>query len=133
MILHTAGGDHTYQVEIAETLQEKARGLMFRRSLPQDQGMIFVYDTPRVMTMWMRNTYIPLDMVFIAENGTVLNIVAETEPFSTDIISSSGKALAVLEINGGAAARIGLKPGDRVAFPGLGQAPDTENKGSGLW
>ena len=120
LVLKTASGDHRYRVEVAKTPAEKARGLMFRRGLPQDQGMIFLYETPRVMSMWMRNTSIPLDMIFITENGTILRTEANTEPFSTDVIYSGGKAAAVLELNAGEAERIGLKPGDRVIFPGLG-------------
>ena len=83
--------------------------------------------------MWMRNTYIPLDMIFITEQGKVLRVEADTEPFSTDVIDSGGTATAVLELNGGEAARIGLKPGDEVVFPGLGAAPVTETEKSGTW
>lgn len=127
VVLRTDSGEHSYAVEIATTQAEKARGLMFRRSMPQDSGMIFLYDTPKVMSMWMRNTYIPLDMIFITQEGSVLRVEANTEPFSTDVIYSGGDAIAVLELNAGEAARIGLKPGDRVEFPGLG----TEQ--SGAW
>jgi uncharacterized membrane protein (UPF0127 family) len=73
--------------------------------------------------MWMRNTYIPLDMVFITAEGRVRRIEADTEPFSTDLIRSGGEVAAVLELNAGQAAKIGVKPGDRVIFPGLGTAP----------
>lgn len=127
VVLTTGTGEHAYDVEIAVSPTEKARGLMFRRSLPQDGGMIFLYDQPRVMSMWMRNTYIPLDMVFITEQGTVLRIEENTEPFSTDVIYSGGDAIAVLELNAGEAARIGLKPGDRVSYPGIGET------GTGAW
>jgi hypothetical protein len=84
--------------------------------------MLFVYDRPQAATMWMKNTYIPLDMVFIAQDGTVHRIEANTEPFSTALISSEGDIVAVLELNAGEAARIGLKRGDRAIYPGLGQA-----------
>ncbi|MEM8574009.1 MAG: DUF192 domain-containing protein [Pseudomonadota bacterium] len=123
LVLKTGTGTHTYTVEIAETPGEKARGLMFRRSMPQDRGMIFIYDPPQRATMWMRNTYISLDMIFITEEGTVLRIESNTEPFSTDIIDAGGITKAVLELNAGETARIGLKPGDRVLFPGLASEP----------
>jgi uncharacterized protein len=106
---------------------------MFRRSMPRDHGMIFLYDPPRRATMWMRNTVIPLDMIFITEEGTVLRIEAHTEPFSTTVIDAGGIAEAVLELNAGEAARIGLKPGDRVVFPGLGSEPALETEQSGSW
>ena len=133
VVLETSTGEHAYTVEIAEWPQEKARGLMFRRSMPQEHGMIFLLDPPRRATMWMRNTYISLDMIFISEQGTVLRIEANTEPFSTDVFDSGGIAKAVLELNAGEAARIGLKPGDRVVFPGLGAAPAREAEKSGTW
>lgn len=139
LILKTASGDHTYTVEVADDPGEKARGLMFRRTMPKDRGMIFLYDAPQDLSMWMRNTYIPLDMIFITERGTVLRVEANTEPFSTDIITSGGEAVAVLELNGGEAAEIGLKPGDRVVFPGLGPGASRETEkpdepaNFGLW
>lgn len=120
LVLKTASGEHSYTVEIADTDRERATGLMFRRSLPEKSGMIFLYDPPQRVGMWMRNTYIPLDMVFITAEGTVRRVEADTEPFSTDLIRSGGEVAAVLELNAGQAAKIGLKPGDRVVFPGLG-------------
>ncbi|MGE3529035.1 MAG: DUF192 domain-containing protein [Methyloceanibacter sp.] len=117
----TDTGEHSFDVEVMTTDGERAKGLMFRRSLPEQSGMLFLYARPHSATMWMKNTFIPLDMVFIAEGGTVHRIEANTEPFSTAIISSEGDIIAVLELNAGAAARIGLKPGDPVIFPGLGK------------
>jgi uncharacterized protein len=122
-VLRTESGTHSYAVEVAVTDVEKARGLMFRRSLPQDSGMLFLYDPPQAVTMWMRNTYIPLDMIFIAPDGLVHRIEANTEPFSTDIIASGGTVAGVLELNAGQAEKIGLKPGDRVIYPGLFPEP----------
>lgn len=123
LVLKTESGDHSYTVEIADTDRERATGLMFRGSLPEKSGMIFLYDPPQRVGMWMRNTYIPLDMVFITAEGTVHRVEADTEPFSTDLIRSGGEVAAVLELNAGQAAKIGVKPGDRVIFPGLGPAP----------
>ncbi len=112
--LHTARGVHAINTEITETQQEKALGLMFRTSLADDAGMLFFYDTPQEVTMWMRNTYIPLDMVFIRADGIVHRIEAWTQPFSESVISSGANVVACLELAGGAAERLGLKPGDRV-------------------
>lgn len=115
--LVTASGVSRLKVEIARTPDQQALGLMFRTSLADDQGMLFPHDAPRVSTMWMRNTYIPLDMVFILEDGTIHRIEERTEPFSERIISSGVPVSAVLEIAGGAARRLGLKAGDTVRHP----------------
>ncbi|MBX9588883.1 MAG: DUF192 domain-containing protein [Hyphomonadaceae bacterium] len=115
--LHTARGVHVIKTEITETQEEKSLGLMFRTSLADDAGMLFFYDTPQQVTMWMRNTYIPLDMVFIRADGIVHRIEAWTQPFSETIISSGANVVACLELAGGAAERLGLKPGDRVEHP----------------
>jgi len=112
--LHTARGVHVINTEITETQEEKALGLMFRTSLADNAGMLFFYDTPQEVTMWMRNTYIPLDMVFIRADGIVHRIEAWTQPFSESIISSGPNVVACLELAGGASERLGLKPGDRV-------------------
>jgi hypothetical protein len=120
IVLKTETGDHNFDIEVMTTFQDRARGLMFRRSLPEKSGMLFLYDRPEPAAMWMKNTFIPLDIVFIAPGGTVHRIEKNTEPFSTDTISSDGSIIAVLELNAGAADRIGLKLGDRVIYPGLG-------------
>lgn len=112
--LETQNGRVKLTVEIARTDPEKALGLMYRTSLPPNHGMLFVYDRPQEITMWMRNTYIPLDMLFIRADGIVHRIAAQTEPFSEEIISSQGPASFVLELAGGSAERLKLKPGDRV-------------------
>jgi uncharacterized membrane protein (UPF0127 family) len=112
--LVTQSATHTIDVEITETAQEKAQGLMFRTRLDDRSGMLFFYDRPQEITMWMRNTYIPLDMVFIRADGVVHRIEARTEPLSENIIASRGDVVACLELAGGAAERLGLKPGDRV-------------------
>ncbi len=118
----TSSGEHTFKVEIAETDEQKARGLMFRRSLADDAGMLFPYSTDQEITMWMRNTYISLDMVFIRSDGIVHRIAKGTEPFSEAVIASNGAVRAVLEIRAGIADKIGLKPGDKIVFPLFGAA-----------
>lgn len=118
--LVTSQGERVIDAEIAVTDNQKARGLMFRTSLPDNEGMLFAYDTPQEITMWMRNTYIPLDMVFIRADGIVHRVEARTEPLSERIISSNGHVTAVLELAGGAADRLGLKPGDTVRHSQLG-------------
>ncbi len=120
--LVTGSGVHVLDIEIASTPEKQALGLMYRTSLPDTKGMLFPHKEPRELTMWMRNTYIPLDMVFIRADGTVHRIEARTEPLSERIISSNGPVSAVLEIAGGNAERLGLKPGDKVRHPVFGAA-----------
>ncbi len=115
--LITASGTKTIDIEIAVTMEEQMRGLMFRTSLADASGMLFPYTPPRELTMWMKNTYIPLDMVFIRADGVVHRIEARTEPLSETVIASGGPMAAVLELAGGAAERLGLKPGDKVDHP----------------
>ncbi len=116
--LVTSSGQETpVDIEIAEAPAEKQLGLMFRTEMADGQGMLFPYGEPQELTMWMHNTYIPLDMVFIRADGTVHRIEARAEPLSDRVISSQGKVSAVLELPGGAAERIGLKPGDHVRHP----------------
>ena len=122
-MLKTDTGAHSFTIELAATPQEQGIGLMFRPSLPADAGMLFLYERPRPVTMWMRNTYIPLDMIFIGADGRVHRVESHTEPFSNEIISSEGEVQAVLELNAGTAAAIGLKVGDEVDYPKLGQTP----------
>ena len=110
----TASGPQRFQVEIADTPEMNAKGLMFRRSLRPRHGMLFLYEFPQEITMWMRNTYISLDMLFIKENGRIHRISSQTEPFSEALIPSGGKVTAVLEIGGGEAARLGVRKGDLV-------------------
>lgn len=121
--LVTASGVHALDVEVAATPEKQAYGLMYRTSLPDTKGMLFPHKQPTELTMWMRNTYIPLDMVFIRADGTVHRIETRTEPLSERIISSEGPVSAVLEIAGGAAERMGLKPGDKVRHAVFGSAP----------
>jgi uncharacterized membrane protein (UPF0127 family) len=114
LTLVTASGEHAFEVEVMKTDADRARGLMERRFMPADRGMLFDFEDDQPVSMWMRNTYIPLDMVFIDRKGTVRNIAANTEPLSERTVSSEGPVRAVLEINAGTSAKIGLKPGDKV-------------------
>lgn len=115
--LVTSHGVIKLTVEVARTPEQQSKGLMFRTSLADDRGMLFPHDQPRELSMWMRNTYIALDMVFLTSDGTVHRIEERTEPLSERIISSQGDVAAVLELAGGAAERHGLKPGDKVLHP----------------
>ncbi|MCJ7529290.1 MAG: DUF192 domain-containing protein [Methyloceanibacter sp.] len=124
LVLKTDSGDHNFNIEVATTDQERALGLMFRRSLPENGGMLFLYDQPQPAAMWMKNTLIPLDMVFISPEGKVHRIEANAEPFSTAVIPSEGDIVGVLELKGGEAGRIGLKRGDKVLYPGLTKGKD---------
>lgn len=107
-------GVHAFAVELATNEDERSRGLMFRKQLPDGHGMLFDFEQDQPVTMWMKNTYLPLDMVFIRADGTISRIAADTEPLSTAIIASGGPVLAVLELNAGTAAKLGIAPGDRI-------------------
>ena len=112
-----AGQRHTFRVEVARNDADRAQGLMFRRSMPADQGMLFDFGRVEPVSMWMQNTYLSLDMLFIRPDGTIARIAANTEPLSTRTIPSGEPVLAVLELNAGTAARLGIKAGDRVEHP----------------
>lgn len=114
VVLVSETGRHTISAEIADTPGTRATGLMFRRSLDADAGMLFIYDRPQNITMWMKNTYISLDMIFADPTGTIIRIARKTEPFSTDIIEAGGPAKVVLEVSAGTAGRLKLKRGDRL-------------------
>ena len=117
LTIRTATGEHRFSVEVMRTDSERAQGLMFRRYMPADRGMLFDFKTVEPVSMWMKNTYLPLDMVFIRADGTIARITADTEPESTRIIPSGEPVLGVLELNAGTAAKIGAKPGDKVVHP----------------
>lgn len=114
LTIATAKGKVTFAVEVMRTDEERARGLMNRAYLPADRGMLFDFKQPQIATMWMKNTLIPLDMLFIRKDGTIANIAENTEPHSLRTISAIEPVLGVLELNGGTAARLGIAPGDRV-------------------
>jgi hypothetical protein len=107
-------GVHTFQVEMAITPEEKEHGLMFRRELPDGQGMLFDFQFDQNVAFWMKNTYIPLDMLFIRADGRILRIAENTEPLSERNIPSGGPVRAVLEVIGGTAKKLGIAPGDHV-------------------
>ena len=105
---------HEFSVELAITPAQKAYGLMYRQAMPAGQGMLFNYDTPQVATMWMKNTYIPLDMVFIRSDGVIENIIQRTVPHSQAILSATNKVRGVLELNAGTTSKLGIDVGDIV-------------------
>ena len=115
--IRTASGPHHFTVEVMRTRDQLERGLRFRKQMAPDRGMLFDFGTPQPVSMWMKNTYLPLDMVFIAADGRVVSVKRDAKPMSEDIIPSGGDVLGVLEVNAGTAARIGLAPGDRVTDP----------------
>lgn len=110
-------GVHIFAVEIAENDQERSKGLMYRKSLPEGQGMLFDFQREQDVAMWMKNTYVSLDMIFIRGDGRILRIAENTVPESERIISSGGPVRAVLEVVGGTARKLGIAAGDRVGHP----------------
>lgn len=110
----TSAGKVRFVVEIADNDVTRTQGLMHRKALAPDRGMLFDFKTPRDVAFWMRNTYIPLDLIFIQKNGRVLSIARNAKPLDETPIPSGGPVVAVLEVAGGRAAQIGVLPGDRV-------------------
>jgi uncharacterized membrane protein (UPF0127 family) len=116
-IAQQGGQRQTFRVEVARNDADRAQGLMFRRSMPADQGMLFDFGRVEPVAMWMQNTYLPLDMLFVRPDGTIARIAANTEPLSTRTIPSGEPVLAVLELNAGTTGRLGIKAGDRIEHP----------------
>ncbi len=116
--IRTRQGARHFRVEVARSEAEQARGLMFRTALAPDGGMIFPFAPPRPASFWMRNTVIPLDMIFVRADGTIARIAANTVPYSLDPVESGEPVAAVFEIGGGRAAALGIAPGDVVRWPG---------------
>ena len=116
LTIHSQNGAHRFTVEVAATLDQQQRGLMFRPSLEADRGMIFPYDPPQDVGFWMKNTLIPLDMVFIRTDGTIARI-ANATPLTLETVLSGEPVAAVLELRGGRAAELGIRAGDRVDWP----------------
>ena len=117
LVIVTSAGRQTFHIEIAKSPRQQAQGLMFRRRMAADAGMLFPYASPRRLSFWMKNTFIPLDLLFIASDGRIASIQERAVPHSLEPIRSRGKALAVLELNGGTVSRLNIKPGDRVEHP----------------
>ena len=117
LVIETAKGKFPFTIELAMTEPQMEQGLMYRRELAPDAGMLFDYRTPETITMWMKNTFIPLDMVFIGADGKVVDFRERAVPFSLDIIASKVPARAVLEVNSGTVQRLGIKLGDVVHHP----------------
>lgn len=109
---------HIFRVELARTPAEQARGLMYRTELGADAGMLFLFRPPQRASFWMKNTYIPLDMLFIRSNGSIARIAANTAPLSLEPVDAGETVVAVLEIAGGRAAAAGIREGDHVSWPG---------------
>jgi uncharacterized protein len=110
-------GVHVFTVELATTEAERERGLMFRKELPPGRGMLFDFHREQQVGFWMKNTLIPLDMIFIDDRGRIISIAQNAKPMSEDLIMSGGRVRAVLEVIGGTTHRLGIEPGDRVSNP----------------
>ena len=117
LVLEAGGRSYPFKVWMATTDARREQGLMYVKSLPPQRGMLFVFEYPQVLNFWMKNTKIPLDLLFIAANGQVIRIAENAEPESLATISSLGAALGVLELAGGTAKTLGLRPGLRVRHP----------------
>lgn len=111
-----ADGKHAFRVELADTDEAQRKGLMFRTELPDDEGMIFPYDGLSAQSFWMKNTPLPLDIIFVGPDRKITNIAAMTTPYSLDPVYSVGLVLGVLELRGGRAAELGIEPGDTVEW-----------------
>ena len=116
LVITADGHRHLFQIWIADTPLRQEQGLMFVRDLPATEGMLFPENSPQVAHFWMKNTYIPLDMVFVGEGGRIAKIIANARPFSLAVLSSDVPVIAVLEIRGGEAAQLGIRVGDRVSW-----------------
>lgn len=112
--IQTAAGEKSFALEIADTDQSRSAGLMHRTDFPADRAMIFVFGEERPVMMWMANTPLPLDMLFVRKDGTIAHIAENTKPFSKDIVSSGAPVAFVIEVNAGIAAKEGIKAGDKV-------------------
>ncbi|GLK78426.1 DUF192 domain-containing protein [Methylopila turkensis] len=121
LTFETASGSHAFTVEVAATPEQRQTGLMYRRSLAPEHGMLFDFGKVEPVAMWMKNTYVSLDMVFVRADGAVQRIAKGTEPLSLEVIESGGPVRFVVEIAAGEADRIGLKPGDRAIHPVIQQ------------
>ncbi|MFQ5535554.1 MAG: DUF192 domain-containing protein [Sphingomonadales bacterium] len=110
-------GHHQFEVETAATPEQKRIGLMYRREMADDHGMLFEFKPPQLIGMWMKNTFISLDILFISADGRIVNIARDTTPHSLTVLRSAGPAKAALELGAGTAERLGIQPGDMVRHP----------------
>lgn len=117
--IRSAGSEVRFSVELADTPETRARGLMYREELPRSSGMLFIYDTPQRATFWMENTPLPLDMLFFDETGVLAGVHENAEPFSRDVIDGGDGIRYVLEINGGMAGMLGIAPGAELRHPAI--------------
>ncbi len=122
LVITTAKGQFPFDIELALTPPQMEQGLMYRRTLAADAGMLFDYGNPQPIAMWMKNTFIPLDMIFIAKDGKVVDFHERAVPMSLDTIESKVPAKAVMEVNAGTVARLGVKIGDTVHYTAFGNA-----------
>ena len=111
----TKSGVHVFDVELAISDEERSKGLMFRQTVPEGTGMLFDFKADQIVTMWMRNTHVPLDMIFIRSDGTIAHIAENTVPLSEAIVSSRFPVRGVLEVVAGTTRRLGIRPGDKVS------------------
>jgi len=116
LTISSHGKEHRFVTEVARTEQEQMQGLMYRNALDPDRAMIFPFDAPRQASFWMKNTLIPLDMIFIRADGSIANVAVNTVPLSLQPVYSEGEVAAVLEIAGGRSVELGVQPGDKVAW-----------------
>ncbi|MEO0750230.1 MAG: DUF192 domain-containing protein [Pseudomonadota bacterium] len=116
-----AWGQAQFSVAVADDDEERSQGLMFVETMAQSAGMLFIYDRPQVARFWMKNTLIPLDMIFADKTGTVQTVHVNAEPLSERLINGGRDIQYVLEVNGGVAARFGIEPGDQLRHPGIEQ------------
>ncbi len=114
IVIDTHRGPEKFRVEIAADARSQEQGLMYRRAMDADAGMLFDFDRPRFVSFWMKDTYIPLDMLFVRGDGTISTIEPNAPPLSTDPIPSAEPIVAVIELNGGRAHELDIEPGDRV-------------------
>ena len=123
LVIETGRAAHRFTIELAASPEERALGLMFRQSMPADHGMLFDFEEPQPVGFWMKNTPLPLDMLFIDAQGTVVRIAADTTPYSETPIICEQPVRAVLELNAGTSARLGIAPGAKVRHPIFGAPP----------
>lgn len=130
LAIRTGTGDRRFDVEVARSPEEQEQGLMFRKSLDPDGGMLFLMDPPRVASFWMKNTLIPLDMLFIRTDGTIAFLKSNATPYSREPVSAGLPVAAVLELRGGRAAELGIQEGDRVRW---GRCADPDSRPEEAW